>query len=392
MARARRRSNREGSIWQRKDGRWTGAAYVLTASGSFKRVYVYGRTRDDVHVRLVQLQDSSARGIPRPVRGWKVGEYLDYWLMEVAKPVARPTTYAKYETMVRLYLRPGLGGYRLDRLSVAIVQAYLNGCLQAGHSSATVHAIRRVLSAALTRAMREELVQRNVARLASLPPERPARQKPWSADEARRFLDAALRDPMYPAFVLLLVYGLRRGEVLGLSWRDVDFEHSIVRVRQQLVRAGNQLHIGPVKTAAGRRELPLLGLARDALASQEEMRLIGGPATKWTRYELVFLTKTSHPIEPRNLARSFKRIVIRAGLRPIRLHDLRHTTATLLKNLGVAPRDAMEILGHSRISVTLEIYTDGDEDTRRRALGRLSEQLGRNQPRDGTISGSSRPA
>jgi integrase len=389
MARAKRRSNREGSIWQRKDGRWTGAAYVLTTSGAFKRVYVYGQTRDEVHVRLLQLQDTSARGIPRPVHGWKVGQYLDYWLAEVAKPMVRPTTYAEYETMVRLYLRPGLGRYRLDRLSVVTVQAYLNCCLQAGDSSAKVHAIRKMLSAALTRAMREELVQRNVARLATLPPERPARQKPWSADEARRFLDAALRDPMYPAFVLLLVCGLRRGEVLGLSWRDVDFEHGIVRIRQQLVRAGNRLHIGPVKTAAGRRELPLLGLARDALASHAEMRLIGGTVTEWTSYELVFATRTGHPIEPRNLARSFKRITTRAGLRPIRLHDLRHTTATLLKNLGVAPRDAMEILGHSRISVTLEIYTDGDEDTRRRALKRLSEQLGRAQPSDGTNPGSS---
>lgn len=387
MARAKRRSNREGSIWQRQDGRWTGAAYVLTTSGALKRVYVYGRTRDEVHVRLVQLQDGSARGIPRPVRGWKVGEYLDYWLVEVARPMLRRTTYAEYETMVRLYLRPGLGRYRLDRLTVATVQAYLNGCLQAGHSSAKVHAIRKVLSAALTRAMREELVPRNVARLASLPPERPARQRPWSAEEARRFLDAALRDPMYPAFVLLLVYGLRRGEVLGLSWRDVDFEHGIVRVRQQLVRAGHQLYIGPVKTAAGRRELPLLGLARDALASQEAMRVIGDPGSEWAAYELVFVTRTGHPVEPRNLARSFKRIISRGGLRPIRLHDLRHTTATLLKNLGVAPRDAMEILGHSRISVTLEIYTDGDEDTRRRALGRLSEQLG-----DRAIPGSSRLA
>ena len=197
---------------------------------------------------------------------------------------------------------------------------------------------------------------------------------------------------MYPAFVLLLVYGLRRGEVLGLSWRDIDFEHGIVRVRQQLVRAGNRLYVGPVKTAAGRRELPLLGLARDALAFQEGMLLIGSPVTEWTTNELVFTTRTGHPVEPRNLARSFKRIITRAGLRPIRLHDLRHTTATLLKNLGVAPRDAMEILGHSRVSVTLEIYTDGDEDTRRAALKRLSQQLGRTQPSDWTSPSSSSSA
>src|ERR1019366_5721363 len=369
---AKRRSNNEGSIWQRQDGRWTGAAYVRTTSGTFKRTYIYGRTRDDVHAQLVQLQDKSARGIPQPTSAWKVGEYLDYWLAEVAKPMVRPTTYAKYEVMVRLYLRPGLGRHRLDRLSVATVQAYLNGRLHGGDSPAKVHEIRMVLGAALTRAMREELIQRNVARLATLPSAPTARRQPWSPAEARQFLHAARSDSQYPAFVLLLVYGMRRGEVLGLGWREVDFETGVLRIRQQLLRTGNSLRLGPVKTAAGRRELPLLGIARDALHHQEDMQILGGPATDWTRHELVFTTRTGYPVEPRNLGRSFRRIADQAGLRPIRLHDLRHTTATLLKTLGVSPRDAMEILGHSRIAVTMEIYTAADDTSRRDAITRLS--------------------
>ena len=127
-----------------------------------------------------------------------MGEYLDYWLAEVARPAVRPTTYAKHETMVRLYLRPGLGRHRLDRLSVSIVQVYLNGRIAAGDSPAKVHAIRMVLGAALTRAMREELIQRNPARLATLPPLTGARHAPWSAAEARRFLAAARADPAVP--------------------------------------------------------------------------------------------------------------------------------------------------------------------------------------------------
>ena len=218
----RRRSNREGSIWQRQDGRWTGAAYVLTTDGTSRRTYVYGRTREQVHSRLVELQGRSARGIPRADRVWKVGEFLDYWLENIARPAARPTTYAKYETITRLYLRPGLGRYRLDRMSVAVVQSWLNSRLAAVDSIAKVHVMRTVLGAALTRAMREELVSRNVARLVTLPPNRPARQQPWSPAEVRAFLQAARGDRLYPAFVLLLVYGVRRGEVLGLSWHDVD--------------------------------------------------------------------------------------------------------------------------------------------------------------------------
>ena len=244
MAKGRRRANREGSVWQRQDGRWTDAAYVLTTAGTFKRAYVYG-SRDEAHSNLIRLQDASARGVPRPDHAWKVGEYLDYWLANVAKLAVRPATYAKYEVFVRLYLRPGLGRYRLDRLSVPHVQSFFNGRLAAGDSPAKVHVMRMVLGAALTRAMHEELVSRNVARLAALPSSQPDRRQPWSAGEARRFLGAARSDLLYPAFVVMLLYGLRRGEVLGLSWQDVDLEDNVIRIRQQLLRVGGQLQLLP---------------------------------------------------------------------------------------------------------------------------------------------------
>ncbi len=373
---ARRRANREGSIWQRQDGRWTGAAYVLTVAGTFRRAYVYGHSRDEVHARLVKLQDRSARGVPLPDHAWTVGEYLDYWLENIARPAIRPTTYAKYEVFIRLYLRPGLGRHRLDRLSVATVQSWLNSRLVTGDSIAKVQVMRRVLAAALTRAMREELISRNVARLATLPSESPARLQPWSAAEARAFLHAARRDPLYSALVLLLVYGLRRGEVLGLSWKEVDLEQGVIRIRQQLFRVSGRLQLGPVKTAAGRRDLPLLGIARDALIRQASLRVIGAKSHEWTVRDLVFTTRTGRPVEPRNLARSFRRITASAGQRPIRLHDLRHTTATLLKDLGVPPRDTMEILGHSRVAVTMEIYTAADNVSRREAIDKLNALFG----------------
>ena len=336
---------------------------------------MYGRTRDEAHTKLIELQDKSRKGIPRPSKA-KVAEYLDYWLEHAVGSSIRPTTYAKYEQMIRLYLKPGLGRYRLDRLSVPHVQAYLNSRLKGGDSVAKVHVMRMVLGAALTRATREELITRNVARLATLPPVQSKERRPWSADEARRFLDAARGDPLYPAFVLLLVYGLRRGEVLGLSWSDVDFGAGVIRVRQQVIRVRGRLLIGPVKTRAGARELPLLGIARDGLVDQEGRQILGGPATEWSPYGLVFTTANGHPVEPRNLARSFERIARGAKLRPIRLHDLRHVTASLLKKLRVPPRDAMVILGHSRISVTLEIYTHVDEESRWDALDKMNRLLG----------------
>jgi integrase len=246
----------------------------------------------------------------------------------------------------------------------------------AGDSLAKAHAIRAALAAALTRAMRDDLVARNVARLTVLPPAIAARQRPWSADEARRFLSSARSDPLYAAFVLMLVYGLRRGEVLGLAWPEVDFGNATLHIRQQLFRAGGVLQLGPVKTAAGRRELPLLGIARDALKAHSAMQVIGAPHRAWSRHDLVFTTGSGHPVEPQNLACSFHRIARGAGLRPIRLHGLRHTTATLLKTLGVLARDAMGILGHSRVAITLEVYTDADDPSRKEAIGRISRLLG----------------
>ncbi len=300
---------------------------------------------------------------------------MDYWLAGVAKPAVRVTTYAKYETMIRLYLRPGLGRHRLDRLSVPTVQAFFNARMAAGDSTAKVQVMRVVLGAALTRAMREELVSRNVARLATLPSAPSQHRRPWSPDEAGQFLQAARRDPLYTAFVFLLIYGLRRGEVLGLSWDDIDYDQGVIYVRRQVVRVGGQLHLGPVKTSAGVRELPLLGIARDALIQHESHQILGNLPNEWSRERLIFTTAGGRPVEPRNLARSFHRVVQGAGLRPIRLHDLRHTTASLLKRLRVSPQDAMVILGHSNIAVTLGIYTHGDEDSRRDALTQLDQLL-----------------
>jgi integrase len=171
---------------------------------------------------------------------------------------------------------------------------------------------------------------------------------------------------------------MRRGEVLGLRWQDIDFDGKVIHVRQQIYRAGGELHIGPVKTRAGSRNLPLLGLARTALAARQEAqdsdRATLGAA--WADTGLVFTTRTGRPVEPRNLVRSFTRICDHGGIRKIRLHAIRHTTASLLKDLGVPARDAQVILGHSHISTTQQIYTHVDEAARRDAVTRINKLLG----------------
>jgi integrase len=162
--------------------------------------------------------------------------------------------------------------------------------------------------------------------------------------------------------VLLVLYGLRRGEVLGLRWADIDFDVGTIHIRQQLERIRGELRLGPVKTHAGQRDLPILNLARQALHAQLELqaryRLDMGSA--WPSTDVVFTSRTGRPIEPRNLVRSFRRICDQNQIRMLTVHHVRPTVASLLKDLSLPARDAQIILGHSRLAVTLEIYTHAD--------------------------------
>ena len=373
----KRRTNGDGSVYKRQDGYWVGAFYARTVSGARKRVVVYGKSLDEVRDKLGKAQQQARSGIPLADESWRLGPYLEHWLENFVKRNRRPATYNLYEMMVRIYLTPGLGGRALTDLSVVNVQRFFDSRIEAGDSVRKVQVMRTVLSSALTRAVREELIVRNVARLVELPHSQRATIRPWSGDEAKAFLAAAKADPLYAAFVLLIFYGLRRGEALGLRWEDIDFDAGMIKIRQQLQRVRRELFVAPVKTTAGKRDLPLLDVVRDALKLQEAQQAADKLAmgSAWADTGLVFTTRTGRPVEPRNLVRSFRRICDSSDIRVIKVHHLRHTVGSLLKDLKVPARDAQTILGHTRISTTLEIYTDTDEAARRDALTRLHDLL-----------------
>lgn len=359
---AARKANGEGTIYRRKDGRYEGAAYFTAADGKRKRVRVYGKTRTDVRTQLTGLLARSDRGQVLPDRSWRLGDYLDRWLATVVRNTCRPKTYERYEGIIRIYLKPQLGPTKLNRLTVATLQAFINEQVSAGRSANMVAKMRIVLGAALTQAQREELIPSNPARLLRLPRLSTREIQPWTADQAQQFLRAAAGDPLYPAFVLIILYGLRRGEVVGLRWRDIDYPRSLLRVQQQVQRVDGQLRQVPVKTQAGQRELPLLELAASVIAGQAASDEHRNPDA------LIFQTRFGQPVEPHNLARSFQRIREQAGLERITLHHLRHTTATWMKSLGVPVRDAQQVLGHASPTTTQQIYQHADAEDRRTAL------------------------
>lgn len=370
-----RRHLNEGSIYQRQDGRFVGAAYMLTASGNRKRVHVYGKTRKEAHDKLLELLAQAANFIPVADRPWTVGDYLDYWMTDVAPRDHRPRTMELYESSIRLHLKPCIGNVPLKRLTVSMLQRSLNQQLEEGKSLRVVGVARTVLSAALTRAVREEVLTRNVARIVELATDERKEITPWSIEEVNRFLNAAAQHRQYPAFLLLAVYGMRRGEALGLRWQDIDWVKSQLHIRQQLQQVRGQLHVGPVKTRAGRRSLPLVPAVRAALNAHEARKQPAADDAPADMRDLVFLSDNDMPLWPRNFARMFHKIASRAGLRRIRLHDLRHSTATLLKNLGVPDRDIQLILGHAHISTTQQIYQHGDSEIQRRALSNVGKRL-----------------
>ncbi|MFI8365691.1 tyrosine-type recombinase/integrase [Streptomyces sp. NPDC085466] len=380
-AQRKRNPNGAGTITQRSDGRYQAAVYVLQPDGTRARKFAYGKTWAECDAKRRALLDKVDNGVPVPTRSMKLSEWLPYWLDNIVKPRRKKTTAAKYEVHVRLYLVPMLGSKRLESLGVADVRRFLVQ-LEKKTSAATAKESHRVLRTALTAACREELVSRNVATLVE-PPTVTARElSPWSLDETLDFLAAARKDPLYAAFVLAIALGFRRGEVVGLRWENVDLDKREIRVRTQRQRVAGEVYEDDPK---GRRRKQTLPLPAICVAPLRWQRLKQAAARerageKWTETGYVFTTRTGHPIEPRNLYRSFTRVAKNAGLRVVRLHDARHGTATLLTAAGVPPRVVMEILGHSQIAVTMNVYTHVVQDTQREAVGHVDRLL-RSRPR-----------
>ena len=275
-----------------------------------------------------------------------------------------------------------VGGKRLESLGVADVRRFLVQ-LENKTTAATAKESHRVLRTALTAACREELVTRNVASLVEPPRAKSRELSPWSLNETLTFLAAARTDPLYAAFVPAIAMGLRRGEIVGLRWSDLDLDNRVLHVRQQTQRRRGALYDDDPKSRP-RRVVPLPAFCIAPLRwhrmRQTAVRAKAGE--QWQESGYVFTTRTGRQGEPRNVYRSFTRVAESAGLRVIRLHDARHGCATILTAAGVAPRVVMEILGHSQISITMDVYTHVVQDTQREAISHMDRLLKRRPGRE----------
>jgi integrase len=405
---ARARANGEGSIFPYRNS-YAAYVWVTQPDGTRRRKWIYGKTREEVHDKWLKLHAQAKRG-PVKTSTPSLKDYLADWLREVIRPPEyAPLTCATYETLTRLYIVPGLGKKRLDKLTVRDVRTWLNvlrvtcQCCAQGKDARRPQAKQRccakgkqhccnklasdrtirdawiVLCSALTNAVTEELIPRNVAGVLHVSKPRRRNVKPWTVDEARRFLESAKRDsdPLYAAYVLILVLGLRKGEVLGLQWTSVNLDAAELDISWQIQRVRRQLLHRQTKTEASDATLPLPEMCVSALRmrqkSQAEQRTTAGDA--WDETGLVITSSAGTPFEPRNFNRRFETRCRKAGVRCITVHATRKTCATLLAALDVHPRVAMRILRHAQIEVTMDVYTDVSDEQTLQALKRLGEQL-----------------
>ncbi|MCG5220414.1 site-specific integrase [Streptosporangium sp. KLBMP 9127] len=397
-----KRANREGSVFPYKNG-WAGYVWVTTPEGKKTRKWCYGKTREETHDKWLKLHEMARKG-PVVTKSPKLADYLAYWLREVVEPNLAPKTAETYEMFVRLYIVPGLGGKRLDKLGVRDVQTWHNKlrtacqccaqgkdarrstkkccdkgmCCGQTASERTVRDAWTVLRAGLSNAVREEVLTRNVAALMRVPKPRRRKVKPWSVDEARQFLESARThgDPLYTAYVLILALGLRRGEMLGLRWEDVDLDQAELTVGWQIQRVRGRLLHRQTKTESSDAVLPLVDICVTALNERRRTQKATREAAKeWTDNGLVFTTRTGQPVEPRNFNRSFAAAIKRAEVRAVPVHATRKTCASLLVALDVHPRIAMQILRHSQIAVTMNVYSEVSLEDTREALKKLGGKL-----------------
>jgi integrase len=374
-----RRKHGEGTIVKRADGRYMAALIVETEKGK-QRKYFYGKTSREVQKKLDQAKRDRDQGTFVTERGQRLDVYLNRWLEEVHKPSIRASSYVLYRGLLDNHIIPALGHIQLQKLTPRQVQAFYAVKLDEGLNAKTVNKMHIVLSMALDNALKWNMVARNVCDAVTKPREVPYEYVVLTEEQAKRFLVSVRGDALEGIITLVLALTLRRGEVLGLKWDDVDFEHRCLYIRRTVSRIGGKMGVveRPPKSKAGRRVLPLpdfvIAVLHREQKRQEECKAILG--AKWKDGGYVFPNSVGGYYHESSVRERFKRLLKRAGLPDIRFHDLRHSAATFLLAMGVNPKEVQELLGHSSFRMTMDLYGHVLQSMRDDARQKLDDFFG----------------
>ena len=393
---SKRRDKGSGSYRQRKDGRWEGRykgkfCYANTEAGIKKalknmvqeiesngakvKTNGFPANADEIKVIIVSnavpSQESSAEQQDnqviqeKPSLEMTVGEWLDMWFSEYKALTIRPSTHASYYNNIRIHLKPLFGDIPLNQLEPYEIQSALNGMSKSGLAPATVVKCRNILNAAYNQAVKTRLLQINPVQATNAPKGTPPEIDILTVDQQQKFMQTARGNRLESFFLTALSTGMRRGEMLALTWDCVDIEKKSITVKASAGRVQDpgtgrtKWVVDTTKTSAGKRQIPVVDSLIPVLEEHREQqrleRKFAGSA--WTDNNLVFCTGIGTYVEPRNVARELVKILDRAGLPAISIHALRHTfTSRMLEN-GVHIKVLQEILGHADAALTLNTYS-----------------------------------
>lgn len=375
-----KRGNGDGSIYHRtSDDKWVGS--ITLESG--KRKVFYGKTKKEVQEKMkVALYEQQKGMLPATTAKLTVEQFLKNWLETTQKQSVRPRTYERYEEVVRLHIIPTIGRHQLQKLTTYHVESFYAKKLNEGLSPRTVNTFHNVLHKALDKARKSRLIVENVCDLVDPPRVEDVEITPLALHQVKQLLYIAKGHRIEALLTLAMATGMRRGELLGLKWQDIDFKKSKLQVRRIMSRVPTKLKSAekkgyveaPTKTKQSRRGIIIIPLALEALKQHQGRQQAAKEKAgdRWVESGLVFCTSIGTPLNPdRDVRLPFKQLLNKAKLPDIRFHDLRHSAATLLLGMGIHPKIVQEILGHSSIAMTMNVYSHVLPTMQQNAMGML---------------------
>ena len=375
-----RRGRGEGTVSERPDGTWTGQVTTgYTEEGKQKRKTVYGKTQAEALAKLGEVKQRLANGTYTDVK-LTVSEYLETWLKEKERSVKERTAML-YREQADRYVIPKVGKVKLEKLTPLHLQRMVSE-LADEIGVPTANKARTLVYAALKQAVRWQLIHRNPCEAVAKLKETRKEMTLWTPAETVQFLEAARPHRLYAAFYLAVFTGLRRGELLGLRWKDLT--GPVLSVKQSLTVLGGTPHFTTPKTRKGERHITvspdvLEVLAQHRLLQQAEATALGDA---WTDSGLIFTTEVGTLIHPRNFERTFKDLLKTADVTKARLHDLRHLHVSLLVSKGFDPRSIADRVGHTNPSFTMDVYSHMFATQRAQAAVGMADLLGTDARQD----------
>lgn len=381
-----KRGQGEGTISKRPDGTWWARITVgRTPDGKQKRKAFYGKTRKEVQEKLTAALNDINTGTYIEPSKMTVEQWLYTWIKEYKKNSIKASSYERYYRIIRNHLTPALGSYSIKDLRNDIVQKYVNQLTESGYNPKTIEQIHRVLKMALKQAADNELIIKNPSERIILPRKTAKEARVLTMDEQDAFIKACKSYRNGEIFILILATGLRIGEALALTWDDVDFYGQVLNIdktqSESYITAEGGVKCGisytSPKTAAGRRKIPLIPKAIQILCEvkfkQEEEKKRLGEAYKDNN--LVFCTKLGTAYHVSDMERNIRWISKLAGLEGVHPHALRHTFATRGLENGIDLKVMQTLLGHSKISMTADLYTHVLPDQKKDSMMKMADTI-----------------